>query len=1317
MAELKQEDVVGKEMGDWLSRPLWLAYQLDWEKVLYGVMIVLGIVSRLWDLGGRAVSHDESLHTQYAYQYYNGDGYSHTPLMHGPFLFHITALSYWLFGHNDFTARLPVALFGVILIAVPYFLRDWMGRKGALVASFIFLISPYVVYYSRYIRHDVYAIMWALIFFIATMYYLRSGSVTVNGGRGEQSLWWFSFGLAMIFATKEVSFLYVATFGSFLIYRLFLRISVEPWFRKEFGRVARPLLVVGFGILLAGVGVMGKSMLESRSEALAAEVAQGEAGAEEAAQEPVAIDPNEALPHDAEAANAEAGVLAMRWLQIAGLVALSMGLFLVANAWRPFLEQYAEFDLIILYVTLIVPSLTPLLVVMVGWDPLDYTVNQCFLQGQESMTAMQIYMARLFNGECWGIFLGSGMVRTALFLIPILIVSAAVGVWWRGKTWAVCAAIFHIAFTILFTSVFTNPAGWASGTIGSLGYWLEQQEVQRGSQPWFYYGVVMPLYEYLPLLFALAAMRLWAMKAGIMRVIRPWVWLVVGAPLLYSYVNWLYNSWYIDPVVALDPRIEPTIIPGVVATVLLVAAVVVYWVATRSRRAGTPSYRTLVENGSLTGFVPAVMWWFFLTVLAYSYAGEKMPWLSIHFVIPMAFLVGWYFEQRLADVRWGWLARREQMVLVGGVVLFVVTVVLALEPLLTGRLDFASQQQAALNLRGRFIGSMLMAIGVGVALWRYAAGLAIGLDTAVVADGKPSAPPRRAWLAQAWRLGIFVVLSLLTVRTMYMSNYANDELATEYLVYAHGAPATKNQILDKLETLSMRLHGDKSVEVVYDNEASWPFTWYLREYPNRRYVGENPSADVTNAPVMIIGNNNWNKVEPFLRDDYSYSTYTYLWWPMEEYRQISWEAVLGNPNHPTQAEMDEMMANGEVPTTLVRRGLGNADVREALWDIIFYRDYTKYGEVFNRDFNLGSWPLRDEVRLYIRNDVQAKLWDYGVGATAVIETIDPYAERELSLSASEVIGRGIFDRPRNVAVGKDGRLYVADAGNHRIAIIEDNRLIGEFGRFGTAEGELNEPWGVAVDDEFVYVADTWNHRVQKFTLDGEFVLQIGESGSIDQAQATSGGGLFFGPRDVVLLPDNQLAVTDTGNHRVQIFSREGSFVQALGGLGAQVGQFFEPVGLEVGSSGSLYVLDTWNGRVQELLPTAGYAALFEWPVEAWESQSIDNKPYMASDSAGRLYLTDPEGYQVLIFDAQGTYLGRFGQYGTDGGGFGLPNGIATDEQDNVYVVDAANGTILKFDAPFGAPAVPAVEVEDGDDEDVSPSPSASDSEDEGEGDG
>jgi DNA-binding beta-propeller fold protein YncE len=525
-----------------------------------------------------------------------------------------------------------------------------------------------------------------------------------------------------------------------------------------------------------------------------------------------------------------------------------------------------------------------------------------------------------------------------------------------------------------------------------------------------------------------------------------------------------------------------------------------------------------------------------------------------------------------------------------------------------------------------------------------------------------------------------------------MANFPNADYTTEFMVYAHGAPATKDVVLDQVESLSMRLNGDKGIKVAFDNDVSWPMTWYLRNYPNRVFFGENPTQDLNQSPVILVGARNWDKVEPYLGNNYEYTEHTFLWWPMEEYRRISLNAIFGDPKMPAEQ----------------RRGLGNADVREALWDIFFYRDYQKYGEVFGGTYTEGEWPLRHNLRLYIRNDTLPTLWDYGVGAASIAGYVDPYAEGEMMPAPVMVInelgnagaGARELSMPRNVAVGAEGQIYVLDSGNNRVQVFDEmGQPITSWGTAGTEAGQFNEPWGIAVDDNHVYVADTWNHRIQKFTADGEHVASFGTSGAPADASDGVGLGLFFGPRSIVMLDDDRLLVTDTGNHRMQLLTRDGEFLRAVGSFGNLLGQMNEPVGISQGPNGSIFLADTWNGRVQEFTPD--FFALNDWPVDAWSGTSINNKPYSAVDSAGRVYVTDPEGYRVLVFNGDGTYLARFGSYGTGTNNFGLPNGIAIDAQDNVYIADAENNRILKF-APLFAPAGSVGGEIEGNDSDAAP---------------
>ena len=148
------------------------------EAALYALILVAAVLTRFWDLGSRALHHDESLHAYFSWLLATGQNYAHDPLMHGPFLFHMNALIYTLLGASDASSRFSAALFGVILVALPILLRGerHLGRWGALTASTLFLISPALLYQSRYIRHDIFTVVGSLVLFIAIMRYIERPS-------------------------------------------------------------------------------------------------------------------------------------------------------------------------------------------------------------------------------------------------------------------------------------------------------------------------------------------------------------------------------------------------------------------------------------------------------------------------------------------------------------------------------------------------------------------------------------------------------------------------------------------------------------------------------------------------------------------------------------------------------------------------------------------------------------------------------------------------------------------------------------------------------------------------------------------------------------------------------------------------------------------------------------------------------------------------------------------------------------------------------------------------------------------------------------
>ncbi|MBI4494567.1 MAG: TIGR03663 family protein [Chloroflexi bacterium] len=178
------------------------------EPVLYLVLIAIGFLLRIYQLDARALHHDESLHALYSWYLYVGRGYVHDPMMHGPFQFHLTALIYFLFGDSDFTARLAPVLFGTAAIGLPFFLRHELGRRGALIAALLLTISPSFLYFSRFVRNDIYIGFWTLLLVVGIFGYLRTASV--------RYVYVAAVALALSFATKEVTYitgLIVVTFA------------------------------------------------------------------------------------------------------------------------------------------------------------------------------------------------------------------------------------------------------------------------------------------------------------------------------------------------------------------------------------------------------------------------------------------------------------------------------------------------------------------------------------------------------------------------------------------------------------------------------------------------------------------------------------------------------------------------------------------------------------------------------------------------------------------------------------------------------------------------------------------------------------------------------------------------------------------------------------------------------------------------------------------------------------------------------------------------------------------------------------------------
>ncbi len=1144
----------------WLDRPLFKELpRLTVERLLVALLLLVTIFSRFYIVGERVMSHDEVNHVVPAYDLYQGRGYAHDPVTHGPMQFHLLALSYFLFGDNDFTSRIPAALFSIATVACVLFLfRPYLGRVGALLGGLFFMISPYMLFYGRYTRNEAFVGLFGVLTIYAVLHYLEKGK--------RSSLYLLTTVTVLHFCTKETSFIYTAIL---MIFLLLLVVRDLLALARNLPDEVRSQVMKALGLLLAAlllvVFAVGLGAVDARVRKEAAE--------------------NATRLYEIGAVVAVLAGAVLGGFGLAGLIR--------TLSWRA-LVHLRSFEMLLLVTTLVLPQLTAFPIKMLGsllgtnWDPLDYGPT--------------------------------GLVRTAIFLALLMAVSAVIGYLWNFRLWLNNAAVFYSIFVVLYTTFFTNGKGFFTGIVGALGYWLSQQGEFRGSQPWYFYALIqMPFYEFLAILgLILAVYYAWrhnqfATMPGDSPAHAPLAEELPPAPLLEEQPTWAAPS-------AVERDGVETVYQRAIA-------------AYHPQRQPIPTMALL-------------LFWSVMSLIAYSVAGEKMPWLTVHITLPALLAAGWGVGYLVDTTNWRKLLERNGVVVALVTPVFLLSFAGVFGSLLGDQPPFAGNEITQLNATSNFLfAALTLAASSGglVALTRSWSGKEI-LRTVTVF--------------------FFAIVAVLTARSAFLASYINYDTAKEYLVYAHAARGPKD-VLEQVEEISRRTTGGKDIVVAYDSAALYPYWWYFRDYPNKVWFTDKPTRDLQNASVIIVGETNIAGVEPLVRDDYVMFQYMRLWWPNQDYFNLTWERLWQDLSEPQR--------------------------RAAIFDIWLNRDYTRYAALTGRTtLTLENWDPADRMRMYVRKDVVAQIWEYGVQPAAQAVSEDPYAEQLLNLAPDVVLGQPgdavQLNAPRALAVAADGTLYVADSRNHRILHLDaQGAVLHQWGSFaetmadGTAPaGTFNEPWGVAVgQDGTVYVTDTWNHRVQHFTATGEFINLWGGFGGADSSSS------FWGPRGIAVDEAGRVLVSDTGNKRIVVFSPQGDFITQFGEPGMKLGALDEPVGLTVAPSGLVFVADTWNHRVQTF--SAGgnglYLPVMEWAVDAWDGQSLENKPFVALGPDGTVFLTDPENYRVLQFQADGKFLRGWGQYSTLPDGFGLPSGVAVDGEGRVWVSDAANNLLLRFSLP------------------------------------
>jgi uncharacterized protein (TIGR03663 family) len=590
-------------------------------------IILLGAALRFWGLGDKPLHHDESLHAYYALQLmHNLHNYQYNPILHGPFQFSAIALVYkisqWLgapdHGINTTTVRIAAATLGTVIVGLPYFLRDYLGKLGAWLACFLLAISPSMVYFSRFAREDIYLAFFTLLLVVAVGRYVHS----------RKGLWLViaASALSLSYATKEATFLTIAVFGSFLgavvMWELGLRMPIrslvaDTMIARYLPKTAAPIALLSYFLILL----------------------------------PIAK-------------------LFFGWI----------------NSLSVYINQ-----------------------------PLHTTMANTFVQNLKAETVtilpwlgilLALYVLSIFIREMMGKLPQPSRRGLAAHIDAKrqpLLVSIVTMPWTQWFPAIVCGfAIFLLLFTVYFTNV---KQGIGDGIWSGLYYWIQQQQLARGGQPWYYYLLLIPLYEQIGVVFGLV---------------------------------------------------------GIIACL---------W---------RPSTFRLF-----------LVYWFIGNLFIYSWAGEKMPWLTIHITMPLMLLAAIGLQILLiglVNLVVQWRSDRMKAVAVDGPI-----------------------DQGTVKIYRHPIGCGAMLLSVPATLF----------------------------------------LLVLTLQNMFQVTYVHAaDGPHEMMVYVQ-TTTDINIVMAKITALDQKLDGGKHhLHIGVMAGAEWPFYWYLRDYTNVCYEFPIGCSD-TEPPIII----------------------------------------------------------------------------------------------------------------------------------------------------------------------------------------------------------------------------------------------------------------------------------------------------------------------------------------------------------------------------------------------------------------------------------------------------------------------------------
>ncbi len=250
-------------------------------------------------------------------------------------------------------------------------------------------------------------------------------------------------------------------------------------------------------------------------------------------------------------------------------------------------------------------------------------------------------------------------------------------------------------------------------------------------------------------------------------------------------------------------------------------------------------------------------------------------------------------------------------------------------------------------------------------------------------------------------------------------------------------------------------------------------------------------------------------------------------------------------------------------------------------------------------------------------------------------------------------------------------IYVSDTNNQRVQVFDlTGTPLFVFGEKGNGPGQFNFPYGIAGDNKGqVYVADMYNGVISIHDAKGKFIKYFAQQMSKDKKMKSPAGLRII--QDLVY-------VTDIQANKVFVFDLSGKLMLEIGKNGDGPGQFIAPNAVTADAEGNIYVVDTGNQRVQKFNSKGKFLKMFNGSPSGDGESVFVNPRGIGISSRGTIYVVSNLTHLIHGFDQEGQQVNQFGGIGQEAGQLYLPNGLFIDDKDNIYVTDTLNQRVSVF---------------------------------------